>query len=41
MDEGAYLVAGNGFLVEQGGGELDEGFFVAGEQFPGAGLGGG
>jgi hypothetical protein len=38
LDEGADLVAGDGFLLQQGGGELGEGFPVAGEQFPGAGF---
>jgi hypothetical protein len=38
LDEGADLVAGDGFLFEQGGGELGEGLPVAGEQLPGAGF---
>jgi hypothetical protein len=37
LDEGADLVAGDGFLFQQGGGELVEGFAVAGEQVAGAG----
>jgi hypothetical protein len=37
-DEGADLVAGDGFLLEQSGGELGEGLPVAGEQLPGAGF---
>ena len=37
--EGADLVAGDGFLLHQGGGELGEGLPVAGEQVPGACLG--
>src|SRR5712691_7318014 len=38
MEEGPYLVAGEGFLLEQGSGELGKGSFVAGEQFPGTGF---
>jgi hypothetical protein len=41
LDEGADLVAGDGFLVQQSGGEAGEGFAVAGEQVPGPGFGGG
>ena len=37
--EGPDLVAGDGFLLQQGGGELGEGLPVAGEQVPGAGFG--
>jgi hypothetical protein len=37
--DGADLVAGDGFLFEQGGGELVEGLAVAGEQVAGAGFG--
>jgi hypothetical protein len=37
-DEGADLVAGDGFLLQQGGRELVEGFAVAGEQVAGAGF---
>src|SRR5487761_1649972 len=39
LEEGAYLVAGDGFLFEQGGGELVECVVVAGEQVGGAGFG--
>ena len=38
LDEGADLVAGDGFLLQQGGGELVEGFLVTGEQVPGPGF---
>jgi hypothetical protein len=33
------VVAGDGFLFQQGGGDLGEGLPVAGEQVPGAGFG--
>ena len=39
LGEGADLVPGDGFLLQQGGGELGEGVPVAGEQVPGAGFG--
>jgi hypothetical protein len=38
LDEGADLVASDGFLLQQGGDELGEGLPVAGEQLPGAGF---
>jgi hypothetical protein len=37
--DGADLVAGDGFVFEQGGGELVEGVAVGGEQVAGAGFG--
>ena len=36
--EGADLVSGDGFLFQQGGGELGEGLPVAGEQVPSVGF---
>ena len=39
LGEGADLVAGDGFVFEQGGGEPVEGVAVAGEQVAGAGFG--
>ena len=38
LGEGADLVAGDGFLLEQGGGELVEGLSVLGEQVAGSGF---
>ena len=38
LGEGPDLVPGDGFLLQQGGGELGEGLPVAGEQVPGAGF---
>src|SRR5712691_6982124 len=38
LSEGPDLVTGDGFVLQQGGGELDEGLPVAGEQVPGAGF---
>ncbi len=38
MDEGADLVAGDGFLLEECGGELVEGRLVLGEQVAGPGF---
>jgi hypothetical protein len=39
LGEGADLVAGDGFLFQQGGRQPVEGLPVAGEQVPGAGFG--
>ena len=39
LSQGPDLVAGDGFLLQQGGGELGEGLPVAGEQVPGPGFG--
>src|SRR5580693_9869538 len=39
LDEGADLVAGDGFVFQQGGGEPVEGFAVTGEQVAGPGFG--
>src|SRR5580704_16624532 len=41
LDECADLVAADGFLFDQGGGELVQGLQVPGQQVPGAGLGAG
>jgi len=41
VEEGADLVTADGFVFQQGGGELGEGVVVAGEQVAGAGFGGG
>jgi hypothetical protein len=41
VDEGADLVAGDGFLLHQGGGELVECLPVPGQQIPGLGFGAG
>ena len=41
LGEGADLVAGDGFVFQQGGGEPVEGVAVAGEQVPGPGFGAG
>ena len=38
LGEGPDVVPGDGFLLEQGGGEPGEGLPVAGEQVPGAGF---
>jgi hypothetical protein len=38
LGDGPDLVPGDGFLLEQGGGELGEGLPAAGEQVPGAGF---
>jgi hypothetical protein len=38
LDEGTDLVTGDGFLFQQGSGELGERLPVAGEQLPGAGF---
>ena len=38
LGEGPDVVPGDGFLLEQGGGEPGEGVAVAGEQVPGAGF---
>ena len=38
LGDGPDLVPGDGFLLQQGGGELGEGLPVAGEQVPGAGF---
>jgi hypothetical protein len=39
MDERSYLIAADGFEIDQGGGELVEGLHVRGQQLPRAGFG--